>query len=192
MSFTEYTSEALDTTLGLVPETMVVIDQQGKIVRFNAHAEAMFGYIPSQMIGRSFDCLMLDKYRSGHTKNLQQYFASPTLRSMGGRAVIPAQHARGYRFPVKITLTAINLLGRPHVLAVIHDVSHLMRAAEKYNGLYRQYQAITNSIPEILYKIDCNARITWWNQHVEEVTGLQRSEERRVGKECRSRWSPYH
>ena len=24
------------------------------------------------------------------------------------------------------------------------------------------------------------------------VTGLMRSEERRVGKECRSRWSPYH
>src|SRR3712207_8533664 len=23
-------------------------------------------------------------------------------------------------------------------------------------------------------------------------TGIQRSEERRVGKECRSRWSPYH
>src|SRR2546430_12860289 len=27
---------------------------------------------------------------------------------------------------------------------------------------------------------------------VEPVTGRQRSEERRVGKECRSRWSPYH
>src|SRR2546422_7210374 len=24
------------------------------------------------------------------------------------------------------------------------------------------------------------------------VTGIRRSEERRVGKECRSRWSPYH
>ena len=24
------------------------------------------------------------------------------------------------------------------------------------------------------------------------VLGTQRSEERRVGKECRSRWSPYH
>ena len=24
------------------------------------------------------------------------------------------------------------------------------------------------------------------------VNALQRSEERRVGKECRSRWSPYH
>ena len=25
-----------------------------------------------------------------------------------------------------------------------------------------------------------------------EYVGIQRSEERRVGKECRSRWSPYH
>ena len=25
-----------------------------------------------------------------------------------------------------------------------------------------------------------------------EATGCERSEERRVGKECRSRWSPYH
>ena len=24
------------------------------------------------------------------------------------------------------------------------------------------------------------------------VNGVERSEERRVGKECRSRWSPYH
>ena len=26
----------------------------------------------------------------------------------------------------------------------------------------------------------------------EEIRAFQRSEERRVGKECRSRWSPYH
>src|SRR3989475_9178859 len=28
--------------------------------------------------------------------------------------------------------------------------------------------------------------------HVEPADSLGRSEERRVGKECRSRWSPYH
>ena len=27
---------------------------------------------------------------------------------------------------------------------------------------------------------------------MEEIKGNKRSEERRVGKECRSRWSPYH
>ena len=33
-----------------------------------------------------------------------------------------------------------------------------------------------------------NSRIT---ETEEQISGL-RSEERRVGKECRSRWSPYH
>ena len=27
---------------------------------------------------------------------------------------------------------------------------------------------------------------------IENIAGGKRSEERRVGKECRSRWSPYH
>ena len=30
------------------------------------------------------------------------------------------------------------------------------------------------------------------NRLVSDTLRLQRSEERRVGKECRSRWSPYH
>ena len=34
-----------------------------------------------------------------------------------------------------------------------------------------------------------------WNELVQKlakIEALERSEERRVGKECRSRWSPYH
>ena len=30
------------------------------------------------------------------------------------------------------------------------------------------------------------------NEKVKITNEIQRSEERRVGKECRSRWSPYH
>src|SRR6266853_4271511 len=32
----------------------------------------------------------------------------------------------------------------------------------------------------------CRCRRRWWRRQI------ARSEERRVGKECRSRWSPYH
>ena len=31
-----------------------------------------------------------------------------------------------------------------------------------------------------------------WRWSVADLEGFWRSEERRVGKECRSRWSPYH
>src|SRR2546426_7145731 len=53
---------------------------------------------------------------------------------------------------------------------------------------------------------DCIKRLGWDDDMIEVLTGdlgvtgtdasvrddWQRSEERRVGKECRSRWSPYH
>ena len=32
----------------------------------------------------------------------------------------------------------------------------------------------------------------WQYAGARSLAGLTRSEERRVGKECRSRWSPYH
>ena len=36
------------------------------------------------------------------------------------------------------------------------------------------------------------ARISQLEAHVIQLQNDYRSEERRVGKECRSRWSPYH
>ena len=40
------------------------------------------------------------------------------------------------------------------------------------------------------------AQVSWWPGNVTvgntHIHHLVRSEERRVGKECRSRWSPYH
>ena len=34
--------------------------------------------------------------------------------------------------------------------------------------------------------------VTVMGQHLQSSESVSRSEERRVGKECRSRWSPYH
>ena len=38
--------------------------------------------------------------------------------------------------------------------------------------------------------VETPARVA--RMYAEVFEGLDRSEERRVGKECRSRWSPYH
>ena len=42
---------------------------------------------------------------------------------------------------------------------------------------------ITGSLPALVTPFE-NGKV--------DVDALKRSEERRVGKECRSRWSPYH
>ena len=55
------------------------------------------------------------------------------------------------------------------------------------------YETIFGFTHEVYKKIKKNIFMKSKKEVVEfEVVNYHRSEERRVGKECRSRWSPYH
>ena len=51
-----------------------------------------------------------------------------------------------------------------------------------------------NDLWSTLQKMEVNSKNIWLYQLAEHygIDYETRSEERRVGKECRSRWSPYH
>ena len=48
------------------------------------------------------------------------------------------------------------------------------------------------SMGEVSEMFDVNASLIRFWETKFDILRPQRSEERRVGKECRSRWSPYH
>ena len=61
------------------------------------------------------------------------------------------------------------------------------------------FAAKTFAAEGVLFKFDIfqidnsdNTQHLVYSDSVDVVVGKTRSEERRVGKECRSRWSPYH
>ena len=65
------------------------------------------------------------------------------------------------------------------------DVSEMLKAAQE-KGFYKEAGQYEPEAGDIAFLPDTQAGI------VTEVSPEGRSEERRVGKECRSRWSPYH
>ena len=66
------------------------------------------------------------------------------------------------------------------------------------NGIAQLKTAFLNELPAIDRAIQASIRelpplVQLVTKHVMNAGGkVLRSEERRVGKECRSRWSPYH
>ena len=44
----------------------------------------------------------------------------------------------------------------------------------------------------VLCALECVNNANFQTKLVNDILHIVRSEERRVGKECRSRWSPYH
>ena len=72
-----------------------------------------------------------------------------------------------------------------------------------YGRLYTKYEVVINEV-DTFASLKTNSVISQGGEVIVPSSGetaediarasvvIQRSEERRVGKECRSRWSPYH
>ena len=82
-------------------------------------------------------------------------------------------HADNARF----VLIALVVIG--HGMGQLRDHSPLLKAAYYFIYLFH--------IPAFVYLSGSLSRTDFGVKQ-----GAERSEERRVGKECRSRWSPYH
>lgn len=102
------------------------------------------------------------------------------------------QHKRlnGELFPAEVLLTPIRLGGRQLFQAVVRDISRRKQADEmirKANDeleqrveertrelakLFNEYRTTTRTVPDILYRLDREGKLTWWNEAVEKLSGL--------------------
>src|SRR5258706_10062315 len=71
--------------------------------------------------------------------------------------------------------------------AVVEDGN--MRGAREFAGCVKA-RAMPDNVVGL--PLACGARSVYQRRILAIYRGDLRSEERRVGKECRSRWSPYH
>src|SRR3712207_9514541 len=75
---------------------------------------------------------------------------------------------------------------------------NFLNALEKIPSLIQKYEADTEKIAKDIPVLQETVNGSWKKEEQlrdlkTELAALdRRSEERRVGKECRSRWSPYH
>ena len=75
--------------------------------------------------------------------------------------------------------------------------SSSLKADELKNGNYKSAVGTWKSSNGMTIKITSDGQLELWGNaypidKVSQSQYVSRSEERRVGKECRSRWSPYH
>src|ERR1043166_8212528 len=110
-------------------------------------------------------------------------FPTTTVLSAGagkGEKDIPAEGWLSFNFPTSGNLEDSRMQVIPGV------------TGSQYSVLVRQgdfEQVAPESSPELLWLKEATE---WEREGRRDLALDNRSEERRVGKECRSRWSPYH
>ncbi len=128
-----------------VPDAIVMVNETGRIVLFNAQAVAMFGHAADAATGQPIEILLPQRLRAQHVPQRSGYLAAPHLRPMGRGLELHGLRADGSEFPVEISLSPIEAEGRRLVMSAIRDISErkrIERALQEQNlALERANQA---------------------------------------------------
>ncbi|MHB1232742.1 MAG: bifunctional diguanylate cyclase/phosphodiesterase [Burkholderiales bacterium] len=107
----------------VTPEALVISDEQGRIVKANAHTEQLFGYSREELIGQPMQSLIPERLRNAYADYRDGQFAASAVREMGVDAGFFAQRKDGTEFPADISLGALKTEKGHWVISAVRDMS---------------------------------------------------------------------
>lgn len=109
------------------PYGQLLVDEQGIIQMINPSLLKLFGYTREELLGKSMDILLPERYRDGHEKLRAGYVQKPSLRPMGLGRDLTGRHKSGTEIPIEIGLSPVESDSGNLTLAVVTDISERKR-----------------------------------------------------------------
>src|SRR3974390_249270 len=132
---------------------VIVVDGKGTIRFVNAIAEKLFGYSRSELVGRSIEVLVPDRFVKAHSALRTSYMQTPQTRTMGVGRDLYARRKDGGEFPVEIGLNTLDGVGEGVILATVLDISERKKLAEQQELLFRELHHRTQNLFAVIQSI---------------------------------------
>ncbi len=110
-------------TIESAPIGMIMSDATGAIVLVNAETERLFGYSRRELLSRTVDMLVPQRYRARHPKQRKRFGTAPEARLMGPGRKLFGLRKDGSEFPVEIGLSPVETEAGQFVLSTIADIT---------------------------------------------------------------------
>lgn len=125
------------------PSGAVLVDEHGRIVLVNAHIEKLFGYRRYELIGRSIEILVPDRFKGVHLGLRDSFLTHPEARVMGAGRELFGRRKDGSEFPVEIGLNPIEAPQGTLVFASVVDISGRKAAQEEARSRREQIELLS-------------------------------------------------
>jgi PAS domain S-box-containing protein len=105
------------------PNGVLVVDEKGEISLLNAQLENMFDYSRAELLGRTVDVLVPERFRRTHSEFRKSFMRTPQARPMGAGRDLFGRRRDGTEFPVEIALNPITSKCKNVILITVIDIS---------------------------------------------------------------------
>ncbi len=152
-------------------EAVIVVDERGRVVEWNAAAGLMFGVGRAEALGRGVATMLIPE--AGRDGHLERWEEMRTAAGPGGEWSFDAITllARGEEVPVTARVTRIGSMP-PHFIVSVRDLS----GREPTEQAHRQLETIIGSAEDAMATLEADGTVTSWNPAAERLTGYAAAE----------------
>jgi PAS domain S-box-containing protein len=123
--------ERLAAIIDTAMDAIITLDEQQRVVLFNATAERTFGYPASAVIGGPLNRLLPERFHQIHASHIQTFGTTgDTARSMGCLGRLYGRRAGGEEFPFEATISQASARGQKLYTVILRDITQREKAEE--------------------------------------------------------------
>jgi formate hydrogenlyase transcriptional activator len=166
---------SINDTLEWIPDAVLILDGEGRILFVNSAVERLFGYPGTQMIGSSVktrlpaalcdQCLVLLDSASG----------------LGPRQIqileLDAARKDSSHFPVEASLAAIKVKDGVRLAVTVRDISRRKQAEQALQQSEARFRMLVEEVKDYaIFMLDAEGHVTSWNKGAELMRGYSADE----------------
>lgn len=158
------------------PNGMLMVSQDGIISLANAQIETMFGYAREELLGRSVEMLIPERFRPAHPEHRQAFLAAPTARAMGEGRELYGLRKDGTEFPVEIGLNPLQASSGPMVLASIADITMRRQSEQALRESRERLDLAVQAAHVGIFEHDHRTDSLYWSPILQSIFGVSAEE----------------
>ena len=156
-----------------VPDALLVVGEDGRILRANVAAKQLFGYSREQLRNMTVEELMPERYRGRHAVVRAEAVENSRYRPMGPRASFVILTREGHEVPVDIGLSYTCRDEQTEVLVSLRDISdrqQMEMRLRRQQEVFKTAQAIAH-VGSWDWNIESNELA--WSDEIYRIFGVE-------------------
>lgn len=140
-------------------EALIMLDDEGRIVRWNRAAENIFGYQYKEVYGlKLHDFLIPTELKKRAEESFQLFQSTGTGRYINKMTEVHARKKDGSNFIAEISISSISLMGKTHAIGIVRDITERRKAQKKLLDAMDAAQAANKAKSQFLANISHEIR----------------------------------
>jgi PAS domain S-box-containing protein len=173
------------TIIQSLADSIVVIDERGRIQSFSPSAEKSFGYRAEEVVGKNVSILMPPPDRERHDGYLREYVETGWASGAQERSLLTgnAQIVRperetvavrkdGTRFPVRLLVSEVDTGRERFFVGMLSDLSDRKRLEREVADRAAFQEALLQSIPYPMFVVDASGQFLSCNAPHAQTFGM--------------------